>query len=320
MQLGYPCSNLTLDISAARTFRLASYSEERLIETVSGNLDALETILAWNRDHDIRFFRISSGTIPFASHPVMTVDWRSLFSEQLRRIGSFIRDHAMRINVHPGQYNLLNSPRADVVERTTAELQYHADLLDLMGLDDTNKIQIHTGGVYGDRDAATRSFVVAYGNVPERIHARLVIENDERQFSLADTLRIHNATGVPLLFDTFHHTLFNHGETLAEAIDLAQATWSGHGAQMIDYSSQHTERQPGAHTISIDLDDFALVSAILRDREVDVMLEIKDKEASVLRAMAFLTGEAAAAGKVTASSLRRRPVPPERRPRSAYGR
>ncbi len=118
-----------------------------------------------------------------------------------------------------------------------------------------------------------------------------MIENDERQFTLADNLRIHEATGVPLLFDRFHHQLCNHGESLEEALEMAMPTWAGHGAPMVDYSSQHSERQPGAHTMSIDLEDFAGVAALLRDRQVDVMLEIKDKESSVLRAMAYLAAQ-----------------------------
>jgi UV DNA damage endonuclease len=301
MHLGYPCSNLTLGISAARTFRLASYSDQRLIETVAANLQALEAILAWNRDHDIRFFRISSGTIPFASHPVMTVNWQEHFSDQLAHIGAFIIQHGMRINVHPGQYILLNSPRADVVERSVAELAYHAELLDLLGLDVTHKIQIHTGGIYGDRETATARFVAEYRALPDAIRSRLVIENDERQFTLADNMRIHEATGIPVLFDVFHHRLFNHEESLDQALAIAMPSWAGHGAPMIDYSSQHSERQPGAHTTSIDLDDFARVAALLWDQEVDVMLEIKDKETSALKAMAYLASQTAAPEVVTAS-------------------
>lgn len=293
MRLGYPCSNLTLELSASRTFRLASYSEERLIETVTENLNALQAILEWNRDHDIRFFRISSTTVPFASHPVMSFNWQEHFADHFARIGEFIRHHDMRINVHPGQYILLNSPRDDVVERSIAELAYHADLLDLMKLDGTHKIQIHTGGVYGDRDAASNRFIERYRVLPDPILSRLVIENDERQFALADNKRIHDETGVPLLFDIFHHHLFNHGESLDQALSTAMSTWDGHGMPMIDYSSQHTERQPGAHTMSIELEDFAAVAALLHDRDVDVMLEIKDKEASVLKAMAYLASETA---------------------------
>jgi UV DNA damage endonuclease len=193
----------------------------------------------------------------------------------------------MRTNVHPGQYTLINAVREDVVAASIAELAYHADLLDLMGLDQTHKIQIHVGGVYGDKDAAIDRFVETHARLPEPVRGRLVIENDERQYALADALTISGRTGVPVLFDVFHHRIFNQGESLAEALDLAVPTWAGHGPAMIDYSSQHPDRQPGAHTASIDLDDFAGVLDELAGRDVDVMLEIKDKEASALKAIAL---------------------------------
>ena len=46
----------------------------------------------------------------------------------------------------------------------------------------------------------------------------LALENDERLFPLADNLAIHARTGIPLVFDTFHHSLFNAGESLGEAL------------------------------------------------------------------------------------------------------
>lgn len=288
MRIGYPCSNLTLRQTASRTFRLASYSEERLVEVVDANLTALEGYLNWNAAHGIGFFRISSDTIPFASHPVMTFDWQAHYAGRFAQIGQLIAQYDMRINVHPGQYTLLNAEKEDVVERSIAELAYHADLLDAFGLDHTHKIQIHTGGIYGDKPAASARFVEVYRQSPEAIRRRLVIENDERQFSLADNLAIHAACGVPLLFDVFHHRIFNNGESLAEALDAAIPTWNGHGPAMVDYSSQNPEKQAGAHTISIDLDDFGPVLDELIGRDVDLMLEIKDKEASVLKAMAFV--------------------------------
>jgi UV DNA damage endonuclease len=285
MRIGYPCSNLTLRESASRTFRLASYSEERLVEIVDANLDALERYLRWNADHGIGFFRISSGTIPFASHPVMTFDWRSHYADRFAEIGRLIAAHDVRINVHPGQYTLLNAVDEAVVARSVAELAYHAELLDALRLDHTHKIQIHTGGVYGDKPAASTRFVNQYNQLPEAIRRRLAIENDERQYGLADNLAIHRESGVPLIFDVFHHRLFNEGESLSEALDAVIPTWAGHGPAMIDYSSQNPEKQAGAHTVSIDLDDFGPVLDELAGRDVDLMLEIKDKEASVLRAL-----------------------------------
>ncbi len=295
MKIGYPCSSLSVECSTARTFRLASWSPERLVETVRANLACLREVLAWNADHGITFFRISSTTVPFASHPVMTVDWQREFAAELAAIGRLIADRGMRINTHPGQYVLINSPKDDVVERSVAELAYHADLFDLMGLDDTAKIQIHTGGVYGDKPAAIDAFVARYPTLPEAIRRRLVIENDERNFSLADNLAIHQRTGIPLLFDVFHHRLLNGGETLPEAFDAFMPTWDGHGTPMMDYSTQHPGRQPGAHTQSIDLDDFAGVLTELGGREVDIMLEIKDKERSALAAQALAAGRSVSA-------------------------
>lgn len=290
MRIGYPCSNRTLDVSAARTFRLASYTPERLIETVEANLNALRAILEWNVRHDIFFFRISSTTVPFASHPVMTVDWQRIFAPMVADIGELITAHDMRINMHPGQYTLLNAPKPEVVERSIAELRYHAGLLDLLGLDNTHKIQIHTGGVYGDKDAAIDRFAATFAELPDQIQRRLAIENDERQYSLADNLRIHERTGIPLIFDMFHHSIFNNGESLDEALDLVIPTWQGHGRAMVDYSSHDPSKQVGAHTAGIDLEDFAdvLPDLMAHEDDIDLMLEIKDKEASVLGAMGFV--------------------------------
>jgi UV DNA damage endonuclease len=290
MKIGYPCSNLSVGCSTARTFRLASLNEERLFGTVSENLDCLERTLAWNAEHGIAFFRISSTTVPFASHPAMTFDWQSAFRERLGRLGRWIRDHGMRINVHPGQYTLLNSPKPEVVEQSVRELVYHAELMDLMGLDHTHKIQIHTGGVYGDKDAAIDRFVRAWETLPPAVQVRLVIENDERQYSLVDNLRIHERTGIPLLLDTFHHSILNDGLSLPDAIAAFVPTWDGHGAPMLDYSSQHAEKQVGAHTVSIDIDDFTRTLDQLGGRDVDIMLEIKDKEASALKALEVIRG------------------------------
>lgn len=290
MQIGYPCSNLAIGCSAARTFRLASYSPARLIETVTANLDCLEAILRWNAAHDIRYFRISSGTIPFASHPIMDVAWQEIFAPRLAELGAIIHAEGMRVTTHPGQYTLLNSPRPEVVEASIWELAYHAELFDLLGLDSTHKIQIHVGGVYGDRDAARETFIARIPTLPAIVRRRLAIENDERQYALADCLAIAERTGLPVIFDWFHHALFNHGEAPGAALDAFMATWdpARDGVPMMDFSTQDPAKQAGAHAASIDLDAFAAFLDALAGRNVDVMLEIKDKEASALAANAML--------------------------------
>ncbi|HEX3001440.1 MAG TPA: UV DNA damage repair endonuclease UvsE, partial [Methanoregula sp.] len=212
MRIGYPCINRSIGCSANRTFRLASYSEERLIDTVAGNISCLQKILAWNAWHDILFFRITSDLVPFASHPVCTFRWQEHFRNELAGMGEFIRKAGIRISMHPDQFIVLNAPDSKVVFRSIAELAYHAAVLDAMGLDATAKIQLHVGGVYGDKGASLDRFARACENLDPAIRRRLVIENDDQRFTAADCLSVHEATGIPVLFDVFHHACNNAGD------------------------------------------------------------------------------------------------------------
>jgi len=287
MKIGYPCINLTIGCKAGRTFRLKSYSPPRLIETVAGNLDCLEAILRWNVERRILFFRITSDLIPFASHPVCRFDWRGHFREQLARIGAFVRSHEVRISMHPDQFTLINSVDEAIFERSRRELLYHAQVLDAMGLDRTAKVQMHVGGVYGNKVESLRRFVTRFAKLDAETRNRLVIENDEKSYSLRDCLAIHEETGVPVLFDSFHHSILNHGEDVYACLEWTAATWKGgDGIPMVDYSSQAAGRPTGSHTPSIDIDDFRAFIRHTRPLDFDVMLEIKDKEASALKAAA----------------------------------
>lgn len=283
MRIGYPCINRSIGCSANKTFRLASYSEERLIETAAGNLACLKRILSWNAEHAILFFRITSDIVPFASHPVCTFRWREHFKNELAEIGEFIRNAGIRISMHPDQFVVLNAPDKDVVGRSIAELVYHANVLDAMGLNTTAKIQLHVGGVYGDKEAGFARFARTYENLDPAIRRRLVIENDDNRFTSADCLSVHEETGIPVLFDVFHHACHNSGEDMEEALRLTGETWKkSDGIPMVDYSSQHPGKRPGSHAEHIDPADFSVFLERSRPFDLDIMLEIKDKERSAL--------------------------------------
>jgi len=288
MKIGYPCINRSIGCSSGRTFRLASYSDERLITTVAGNLTCLQRILEWNIENRIGFFRITSDIIPFASHPICTLPWKEHFQDELEVIGGFIRDSGMRISMHPDQFIILNSPDEKVVSRSIDELMYHADLLDGMNLDRTAKIQLHVGGVYGDAEQSILRFIRTYKNLDSVIQNRLVVENDDQRFTTADCLKIHEETGIPVLFDVFHHSCNNTGEDTGEMLDMTGRTWgNGDGIPMTDYSSQHPEKRAGSHTEHIDPDDFRCFLTISRPYDIDIMLEIKDKEKSAMEAVSI---------------------------------
>jgi len=292
LKIGYPCINRSIGCSANRTFRLASYSEERLHATAESNIACLARVLAWNAENGILFFRITSGLVPFASHPVCTADWGERFSGAFRTLGRFIEESGIRISMHPDQFIVLNALDPDVVRRSTAELAYHARVLDLMGLPDSAKIQLHVGGVYGNREESIRRFVRVYGSLDPAIRRRLVVENDDSRFTAADCLAIHELTGMPVLFDVFHHTCNNRGEGIPEMVQRTQETWDADdGIMMVDYSTQHPEKRPGSHADRINTEDFVRFLEVSRPFDMDIMLEIKDKEKSALAAAAIAAAD-----------------------------
>jgi len=165
------------------------------------------------------------------------------------------------------------------------ELAYHAEVLDSMKLDTSAKIQIHVGGVYGNKEKSVERFVERFENLDEEIKRRLAIENDDRRYDLKDCIQIHGATGIPVLFDLFHHEINNSGEAIPEALGLCMKTWKKNdGLPMVDYSSQQSGRRQGKHAETLDLDQFRNFLELTKPFDYDLMLEIKDKEQSALQA------------------------------------
>ena len=288
MRIGYPCINRSIGCTASRTFRLASYTEERMRDTVNANLACLEKILTYNVHHGLLFFRITSDLVPFASHPVCTFPWQEEFAGLFEKIGAYIRQHGIRISMHPDQFVLLNAPNKGVLQRSIDDLGYQVQVLDLMGLDSSAKVQVHAGGVYGDKPAAIDRFVKQYDLLDTVIRDRLVIENDERLYTLSDCLGIHERTGIPVIADAFHHSLLNNGERFFSLLDPVRKTWKAtDGIPMVDYSSQEPGRRVGAHAEHIVAEDFRQFLKETLPADFDLMLEIKDKEKSALAARAL---------------------------------
>jgi len=278
MRIGYACINTQLPTSA-RTVRLANATPERLRELIASNLDALETILRWNAEHDIRVFRLTSNLVPLASHPANTLAWWDEFGDRLAGIGAVVRREELALSTHPGQYTVLGSARPEVVTAAVAELEYHARLFDAMELPDPH-IVVHVTGT-DDR------FARAFEQLSTGAQRRLVLENDERR-SLADALQLAGLLGTRVVFDSFHHSLNPSldGAGTRELALLAAAGWDGR--QEVHFSTQQAGKRPGAHADALDLEAFAVFAGDVGDLPLDCVLEVKDKERSTLAARALL--------------------------------
>jgi UV DNA damage endonuclease len=260
------------------------------METVENNLICLGKILRFNLKHNMLFFRITSDLVPFASHPICKFDWQRKFRKRFKAIGDFIKSHGVRISMHPGQFTLINSLDNRVFENSVRELAYHAQVLDLMELDTSAKVQIHVGGTYRDKDRSMIRFVERFEKLDEIVKSRIVIENDDGRYNLRDCLQMSAKTRVPVLFDVLHHEVNSSGETIQEAFGLFTKTWKEKdGLPMVDYSSQKAGHKIGKHVETINLEHFGEFLDKSKPYDFDIMLEIKDKETSALKALRIVS-------------------------------
>lgn len=275
IRVGYPCQHLGLPATTNRGIKLVSLDNiEKVRAKIEQNLDDLERILRWNAAHGVGLFRIGQHLIPFASHPDFPYDWQHQHGSRLHELGFLARQLDQRLSLHPGQFINPGSPDDDVVARSLAELNYTAQLLDLLQCED-GVLVLHLGGAYGDRPATMRRFVEVLRE-HQAICRYLALEVDERVWTVAEVVEAATALGVGAIVDTLHHRLNPGGLSLREAVDLARPTWK-HRPKM-HVSSQDPDKQAGAHAFFIDPADWRMLISVLDGRPADIMVEAKGKE------------------------------------------
>jgi UV DNA damage endonuclease len=288
-RIGYACTPISIPYKTSRSFILKNFREDIFRECVSSNIKDLMNILQWNVKNKIFMFRISSDIIPFGSHPVNNLKWWEMFKEELAECGNYIKDNGMRVSLHPGQYTVLNSQSEDTVQRSLADLEYHCRFLDALGVDYTNKLILHVGGVYGDKVSAMENFKVNFQRLSESAQKRLVVENDDKSYTIEEVLSICNELNIPAVFDNLHHKLNPCDIGWDEILRLVKATWKiEDGPVKFHYSDQDEDKRGGAHSKSVVTRNFLSYMDSIKALEADIMLEVKDKEISAVKCVCAL--------------------------------
>jgi UV DNA damage endonuclease len=238
--------------------------------------------------NEIRLMRIGSDIIPFASHQDVVFDWNNLFGSHLVKIGEKIKSIGLRVSMHPGQYTVLNSPHENVVIDSVRDLAWHADFLDTLNVGSSSKIVLHIGGIYKDKSASISRFIDNFSRLPTNIQKRIVLENDEKNYNIEDVLDVCAKLNVPAVLDVFHHELLlpNDNIDLPYWISEAKKTWMPEdGRQKVHYSQQRIDGNRGSHSDTIDTNQFMEFYKKISHLDLDIMLEVKDKNLSVLKCM-----------------------------------
>ena len=305
MNMGYACINMQLcypqkyggkekgvePITTGRTMIKRTFESKGLdyaSELTLKNVKDLNGIISWNVLNGYDFYRMSSGLAPWKTE----YDWEDLKDiDSIRRwfhsAGTMAKTHGVRLTSHPGPYNVLVSPKEEVVENCIKDLTIHGDEFDMMGLSRTpyNKINIHLGGAYGDKESAMKRFVKNFPRLPESVRSRLTLENDDKasMYSVKDLYYgIYKKIGIPIVFDYHHHQFCTGGMSEQEALEMALSTW-GDIKPVTHYSESRRDEQEDK-TIRVQAhSDYVYDKIQMYGNDFDIMVEAKAKELAVDR-------------------------------------
>lgn len=246
-------------------------------------------LLRYNKAYGIKMYRFTSKLVPFATHPEFRGwDWRSELGEDFEKLGEVVRETEIRVSTHPDHFTILNSPRQDVVETASRDLDYHCTMFELMGLGSEYKMNIHVGGMYKNKVDSIKRFYEGYAALEDRIKKRIVLENDDKIFNSEEVLGICQKLGVPMVVDV-HHDLCNQSDhDLKDLVSDIWNTWKGQKIPpKIHLSSSKSEKEIRSHHDYINPEDFIRFIDILRinPRDIDVMIEAKMKDEAVFKLM-----------------------------------
>ena len=304
MNIGYACINMQLSypqqyggqekgvlpITTGRSMIRRTFDSRGILyasEKTLSNCSDLEKIVEWNINNGYKFFRVTSNLAPWKSE----YRWDEMPDiEQIRRhlwsAGTMANTHNLRLTSHPGPFNVLTSPHPHVVTNCVRDLTDHGDVFDMMNLSRTpyNKINIHIGGAYGDKESAMKRFCENFELLPDSVKSRLTVENDDRasMYSVRDLYEgVYKKIGIPIVFDYHHHQFCTGDLSEKEALEIAISTWPKDIVPVVHYSESRREEQLDESIRVQAHSDYVYDYIDTYGNNVDIMIEAKAKELAV---------------------------------------
>ncbi len=256
-------------------------------ETALLNAKDLVKVIKWNNDNGIKMYRMSSDIFPWASEYEFTdlphfEDIRTALLEA----GDEAKRGGQRITFHPSPYGVLASVREDVVKNALKDLRQHAEIMDLMGLDQTHfyPINIHVNTTQPTKEEAAERFCNHFHLLSDNVKKRLVVEVDDKksQFTAVDLYEmVHKKIGIPITFDYLHNKCNPSVHTEEEALALCLSTWPEGIPAITHYSdSKRNHEDPTAKEVAHS--DWLYEKIETYGMEFDIELEVKMKEKALL--------------------------------------
>jgi UV DNA damage endonuclease len=294
---GYCCINMTLGegkketrITTNRSMVKKTFIERGLSyasETALLNAKDLIKVIRWNNENGIKMYRMSSDIFPWASEYEYTdlPDFEAICIA-LKQAGDEAKAGGQRLTFHPSPYGVLASLRDDVVTNAIKDLRQHAEIMDLMGLDQSffYPINIHVNTTKPTKEEAAERFCQNYSLLPDTVKKRLVVEVDDKksQFTAVDLYHmVHSKIGIPITFDYLHNKCNPSHLDEKQALALCLSTWP-EGVPAITHYSDSRKDHEDPLCKEVAHSDWIHNKIPTYGMDFDIELEVKRKEVALL--------------------------------------
>lgn len=279
-------SSSTVTFSNYNKITLPDKKLEKLKTVAASNLKDLETIIRYNIENDIHFYRITSALIPLVTHPEVGY-WghREFLKKDFEYVGKLIQNSKMRVDTHPDEFNVINSINPKVVENTKINLLRQAEWFEDFKYD-LGKMVIHVGGATNGKKAGLERFITNFSTFPAEVKSKIIIENDDKTYTAQETLNLCNELNLPMVLDVHHHNCNNNGENIYELIPKIFLTWKNEKLPpKLHFSSPRNGEKDRKHSDFIDPKDFVAFLENIKsfNTDIDIMLECKEKDLALFK-------------------------------------
>jgi len=302
IQLGLCCMNTELRNLKPPIYASRSITQKKVLElgqeegikiikerAYQNILDVIK-LMEWNEENGIKVFRLSSEILPHKSNNKVDDYDYNFILDKLKEIGRLSKKYHQRLTFHPGQFNIIGAKNEKIFQATIRELSYHADLFDLMELDQNSVMVIHGGGLYGNKKETMDRWCDNFNRLPDKIKKRLVIENCERMYNVEDCLEISRRINIPVVFDTHHHECYKklhpdiNLKPVEEYIPLILETWNRRNIKPKFHVSEQGSGRVGHHSDYVEtIPEYLLSIPQKYGVDIDIMIEAKMKEQAIFK-------------------------------------
>ena len=274
--------------TTAKTLNKLSRQDQldKLSQICLVNTQSVKQALQFAVDNGIGAFRILTPLFPRYTHPDVGYRLDDLpaaeaIKAECAEIKIFREEKDIRLSFHPDQFNVLSSPRQEVVNKTVSELEYQGRVAELVGAEIIN---VHAGGSYGNKQEALERMKRSFQLLSATVRSRLTLENDDVSYTPADLLPVCEELNIPFVYDIHHHRCLKDTINEQEATERCVNLWQKLGREPYFHISSPRngwqQGNPRPHADYIDPRDFPHFWLRLN---VTIDIEAKDKELAVVR-------------------------------------